>query len=469
MGLWDWLTGQGATPNSTVSVPDSVGPTYNPGDPNQLEFEDAEPTGNRMAAIVTSPWDGWPAEWGTPAWNQGRLGDLIDSAWGAIDLNASVLSAMPVYLTRDGVVVEPREWMANPDPMIYSSWAEFAKQLFWDYQLGEAFVLPMAVGSDGKPSNFRVIPPWQVNVEMGGGGRVYNIGSFDVTDEILHIRYKSATDCARGVGPLESGKYRLIAAGVLARYAAEVAQGGGIPYYWIESERRLSKPESDELKDQWWRSRTQNPAIPPVLSGGITAKRMQYTPAEVGLVDLAQFNESRIVTLLGVPPFLMGLPSGGDSMTYSTVAQLFDFHDRASVKTKATHVMQALSGWAVQPDERVELNRDEYTRPSLGERVAAYKTLIDAEVLTAEEVRGMERFNGGAGIVPPSQADPDARNAPAVGAVKQRDVAETLQKVYLAVDSVITSDEARQIANKAGADLPVPGPDFGTQPGGDVQ
>jgi phage portal protein BeeE len=206
-----------------------------------------------------------------------------------------------------------------------------------------------------------------------------------------------------------------------------------------------------------------------VLSGGITAKRMQYTPAEVGMVDLAQFNESRIVTLLGVPPFLMGLPSGGDSMTYSNVSSLFDFHDRASLRPKALTVMSALSGWALPRDERAELNRDEYSRPALKERTEAWKILIDAEVLTAEEVRGMERFNGGAGIVSPSQADPDARNAPAAGAVKQRDVAETLQKVYLAVDSVITSDEARQIANKAGADLPVPGPDFGTQPGGDVQ
>lgn len=43
-------------------------------------------------------------------------------------------------------------------------------------------------------------------------------------------------------------------------------------------------------------------------------------------------------------------------------------------------------------------------------------------------------------------------------AVKQRDVAETLQKVYLAVDKVITAPEAREIANKAGADLELPGP-----------
>lgn len=45
-------------------------------------------------------------------------------------------------------------------------------------------------------------------------------------------------------------------------------------------------------------------------------------------------------------------------------------------------------------------------------------------------------------------------------AAKQRDLAETLQKIYLAVDKVITVEEARRIANAAGGQLELPGPDF---------
>jgi HK97 family phage portal protein len=399
------LTGADATPNGNVGTPPSVGPGYRPGDPDGVEFEDAESTGNRMASILTSPWDGWPAEWSTPAWTQnGRVGELVDAAWGAIDLNASVMSAMPVYMTRNGDVLEPATWMTNPDPMIYTSWAEFAKQLFWDYQLGEAFVLPMSTGADGWPLNFRVIPPWLVNVEMGPAGRVYNIGSLDVTDEILHIRYTSTTDSPRGVGPLESGKYRLIAAGVLARYAAEVAQGGGIPYYWLETEKRLTPEEAALLKRQWWEARTLNPGQPPIMTNGVKANRMQFTPAEIGLTELAQFNESRIVTMLGVPPFLMGLPSGGDSMTYSNVSSLFDFHDRASLRPKANAVMSALSGWALPRGKSVELNRDEYSRPALKERAESYKILSDVGAISVDEIRTMERLQGDAPTPPPPPA-----------------------------------------------------------------
>jgi hypothetical protein len=138
---------------------------------------------------------------------------------------------------------------------------------------------------------------------------------------------------------------------------------------------------------------------------------MAYTPEELGLTDLAQFNESRIVTLLGVPPFLMGLPSGGDSMTYSNVSSLFDFHDRASLRPKALAVMSALSGWALPRGQSVELNRDEYTRPAFAERAEAYAKLQPLGILSNEEIRTMERLQGDAPALPQPEEDTLAAEA----------------------------------------------------------
>jgi HK97 family phage portal protein len=393
VGFWDWLTGSDATPNDTVGDPPSVGPGYTPGDPDGVVVEGDDTFSGERAAIVPSPHDGWPADW-VKTWDSGHVGDLVDTAWTCLDLNASVLSTMPVYRTRGGRVLEPLSWMMNPDPLIYTSWEEFAKQLFWDYQLGEAFVLPMARGADGFPYNFRVIPPWLVNVEMGGGRREYKLGGIDVSDDVLHIRYKSSTDSARGMGPLENGRTRLVAAGVLARYAMQIAEQGGIPHYVLEVERRLSREDREDLQQQWWDARVRKLARPPVLHGGMKAKQVQMTPADIGLTDLASFTEARIAVMLGVPPFLVGLPSGGDSMTYSNVSQLFDFHDRASLRTKARAVMSALSGWVLPRGQAVELNRDEYTRPPLRERAEAYGKLVEIGALDGQEVRTMERFHG---------------------------------------------------------------------------
>jgi HK97 family phage portal protein len=398
--FWSWLlhgSSAGETPNA--NPPSSVGPPgYEPGDPNGVEFEPAPGGVNtRFAHILPSPWSGWPAEWATPAFNQ-AAGPLVDTAWACLDLNASILSAMPVYRTRSGKVIDPATWMTNPDPTIYESWAEFAKQLFWDFQMGEAFVLPMAATADDRPHNFRVIPPWLVNVEMEKGRRVYNIGALDVTGDILHIRYKSTTDSARGIGPLEAGGPRAVAAGLLVKLVGSIAEQGGLPPYFLTTEQRLTRDQARDQLDEYVDSRIRNSGRPALLSFGVKPSTLTTSVKDMTLLELGQWTESRIAVLLGVPPFLVGLPSGGDSMTYSNVTSLFEFHHRSSLNPKAVHVMSALSGWALPRGQQAELNRDEYTRPPLAERAEAYSKLAAIPgVLSAPEIRTMERLRGEVG------------------------------------------------------------------------
>ena len=93
---------------------------------------------------------------------------LTDTAWMCLDLNANQLSTMPPYL-KNAAPTLIADWLNNPDPDCYTSWEEFAKQLFWDYQLGEAFVLATARYSTGWPARFHVVPPWWVAIEMDDG------------------------------------------------------------------------------------------------------------------------------------------------------------------------------------------------------------------------------------------------------------------------------------------------------------
>jgi hypothetical protein len=69
--------------------------------------------------------------------------------------------------------------------------------------------------------------------------------------------------------------------------------------------------------------------------------------------------------------------------------------------------MSALSAWALPYGQTAELNRDEITRPGLGERAQAYAVLHGIEdesgrALYATEVRAMERF----GTLPEDIPDP---------------------------------------------------------------
>jgi hypothetical protein len=51
-------------------------------------------------------------------------------------------------------------------------------------------------------------------------------------------------------------------------------------------------------------------------------------------------------------------------------------------------------------------------------------------------------------------------DAAAARTARELSIAEMVQKVYLGVGKVITSDEAREIVNGAGANLAIPGPEF---------
>lgn len=386
MSFWSWLKGE---------LPPT--PADSPGDPHGVELVGEPIAARALPTLWPSSWDGWPSEWNTPQFGtQLGLSKLIDVAWAAIDLNASVLSSMPVYRLGNGEILPPLPWMTNPDPSIYTCWTEFCKQMVWDYlATGEVFILPMAHYASALPSQFRVIPGWLINAEMRGSERAYTLGGRDVTDDILHIRYQSTTDDAHGHGPLEVGGERMVATGLLQRYAQRIAETGGVPFYWMEIDRRLTQAEATDLQAQWLLSRKVHAGEPAIVSGGAELKQAGSMSArDMTLLELSQFNEGRICALLGVPPHLMGLPAGGDSMTYKNAEGIYEFHDRSSLRPKANALMSALSWWALPRGQSCELNRDEYTRPGMLERAQAWKTLREAGVVSVDEIRAAERFTG---------------------------------------------------------------------------
>jgi len=396
IGFWSNLLSVPSVPERfNANGPDT---DRRPGDPDMVDITALQnlPEGRALPWIQPTSWSGYPDTWSTPKFNQAKTTSLIDAAWACIDLNSSVLSTMPIYRMRNGKIIDPVSWMSNPDPTVYGSWQEFAKQLFWDYHLGEAFVLPMATGSDGYPIRFRVIPPWMVNVELGRHGtREYKLGSLDVTSEILHIRYQSTTVDPRGHGPLEAAADRQVVVGLLQRYVKNLAETGGVPMYWLGVDRKISASEATDMMDRWIESRSKYAGHPALVSNGATLNQArQMNASEMTLLEMTQFSEARIAILLGVPPFLVGLPGATGSLTYSNIEQLFSFHDRSSLRPKATAVMSRLDSWALPAPQTLELNRDDYTRPSLADRANAYKTLIEAGIMEPKEARAMERLDG---------------------------------------------------------------------------
>lgn len=398
-----------SVPPATVGPPSAV-----PGDPDGLTLEGPTRPASQPPRIGPSAWSGWPADWWPPAWGSSSAqARLTDTAWAAIDLNANLLATMPPYLV-GGADTLDAAWMTNPDPDLYASWEEAAKALFWDFQLGEAFILATARYASGYPARWHVVPPWAVQVELTGGRRRYSIGSVDVSPDLLHVRYQGSVDDARGHGPLEAASLAMVAEGVLARYALGFAEAGGVPPSILVVNEELTADQAAALQAQWVAARMSRIGEPAVLSGGIEWKATGANPAEAGTRELLDRTSSRVATALGVPPFLLGLPSGGDPMTYSNVTQLFDYHWRAGLRPKAQIVVAALSGWLLPRGTSLELNRDAYVQPEPLARAQTAQILhgiTDPQgnpALTVEEIRAAERLavTGAAGLSVPTPPPP---------------------------------------------------------------
>ena len=112
----------GVTPNlNPSSTPPTVGGgDYTPGDPHGVEMVASGETETRALPFPQpSGWDGWPASWSVPQWDFGsRFNELVDVAWTCLDLNASVLSAMPQAVRHSASLRAGSRLLCNRSPAL---------------------------------------------------------------------------------------------------------------------------------------------------------------------------------------------------------------------------------------------------------------------------------------------------------------------------------------------------------------
>ena len=197
-------------------------------------------------------WAGWPAEWQTPNW-YGRVAASDRHRLGLprLEQRHSRRRCRP-YLVGASPTL-PADWMNNPDPDLYTSWDEFAKQLFWDFQMGEAFVLATAYYSQ------RVSGPVPCRRPVDGQRRARRRRAPPLHDrQRRRHRRSSCTSAIRAppTTPAVTARSRPAPAGwsppnALARYASQLAASGGIPHSVLKHPGNLNADQAYELQAAW--------------------------------------------------------------------------------------------------------------------------------------------------------------------------------------------------------------------------
>jgi len=351
--------------------------------------------------VQVQAWNGWPVGWNTPSWFD-TSAHLLATLGTCIDLNTKQLASFPIYGVKGVQVVQLPEWSNNPEPELYSDWVEAAKQLFNTYQnTGEAILWATGrygLNSDGPVARWVVLNPEFVNVEWSDGEISYALSGQPLERrDVCHIKYQSYPMNLRGIGPLEWASRNIVSANALEQMATNLATRSGIPWGVIKHPRHLNALEAADLQNRWVTAARNRAGAPAILSGGIELEPLTISPREMALIELRVFDETRIASALGVPPFLVGLPQP-DGMTYSNAESLFDFHWRSTLRTMAHTAASAMSGWLLPRGTKMEFNRDEYVKPGGEERARTYALLhglVDEKgnhAITVDEIRLAERY-----------------------------------------------------------------------------
>jgi HK97 family phage portal protein len=389
----------------------------------------------------------WAALWGS-----GQIDTVDGGKW------KTALSLVPVYASTSHIA---DAWASSPwcayeksaagvpvksavQPRLLTDPGTFALDLYsWRFQLasslglwGNAYGLVTATDQVGTPAQVVWLRPDRVEVdeEFGRAPRYFYEGRLIDAASMIHIPWYVVPGSVKGLSPI--GVFRTqIETGVEAQKTGKsFYKRGAVPGAILKhSMKGMTSEQATEAKRRFMASTSSNE---PFVSGSDwDYQSIPLPPSDVNFIHGVKLTANQIAAVYRVDPDMVGGEAGGSTLKYATLEMNeLNFNTR-TLRPFATRVESALDR-VLPPTQYVKANLDARVRADLKTRYESHKIAIDAGFKTLDEVRALEE------LPPLTTGDGDA---------SARSVAELVQKLYLGVGVVLTADEARTLANRAGA------------------
>lgn len=406
--------------------------------------------------------------WGAGmVWQPGSSPDSASSAarlsavFGAWRLLSDAISTLPVDVFRvDG---ESRTPAPIPPWLRFSAPGEsridyLAQVLLSLLTNGSAFIATPR-NALGVPTRLVVLDPTVIEVAVVAGRRTYRWQGHEFTArDVQQINGMILPGQLRGMSPIRYARDVIDGALSAQQYGTAFFGNAGVPPAVISvpaapgnapNQGKTDSERAREIAEAWKATHggTSNAGKVGVLIGGATLETISFSPEDAQWLESRRFGVQEIARIYGVPPHLLADSSNSTSWGSGLSEQNLAFGQFA-LRPWITRIEEAhnqLLASAGLVDQRLKLNLDASLRASPKDRYTVYAMGIRNGVLTVDEARALEDL-------PPLPGDAGS------GDLSPRDLAEALQKIYLAVGKVISAEEAREILNRAGADLTGPAP-----------
>ena len=385
-----------------------VGPTSSEGFGNTSVMYSAD----LPAPPGVQAWSGWPVGWDVPLWgNQpGWLTARCSTVGTCVDTIGRTASTFPPRVTRKTDLLDPQPlWTDNPEPNLYANFDEWVKGAINSLLIrGNCFIAATGRNAESYPNRWVTLNPDYMEVEIVGGQLVYRFAGDRIpSEDVLHIKYQQIPGSLVGLGPLDWTLRNIMSADALAQYGTNLAQRGGIPWGVLTAPGNVSSTQSAGIRDQWNAAAPTRNGAPAILSGGMTLQTLSFSPENMALLSLREFDEQRIGAAFGVPPSFLNLPEPS-GLTYTTAQMIQSHFYYDTLRPMMKNIGDALSLWALPRGTNVTFDASEYLAPDLPAHVSA---LVQAAAIIPEAADELRRVLGMPGAsmkpaVPPAPAMP---------------------------------------------------------------
>lgn len=307
---------------------------------------------------------------------------------GAVDFICGSIASMPVklYKYKKGKVEEvendTRVRMLNGDTGNTLDGFQTKKAMVEDYLLGKGGYCYIQRDMQNRVTALKYIPDEQVmpfvNTDPLNRFVQFYVGTYRIYPWNMIKLLRNTKDGAQGKGVTDEISKALETAYSTLIYQLGLVKSGGNKKGFLLSEKRLAKPQLDELKTAWQGMYANNTQSVMVLNDGLKFQESANSSVEM------QLNESK-------------------KTLQDEINDVFHIHDDFNLTFKEAifpivkAFETALNSTMLLENEKksyfFEFDTKEIIKATLKERYEAYKTAKDTGFITINEIRRMENMN----------------------------------------------------------------------------
>lgn len=212
-------------------------------------------------------------------------------------------------------------------------------------------------------------------------------------EKVFHL--KAFGDGDVGMSPVSYAR-QTIGTSIASERAAGQTFGKGMRAKGFFTFPTQLSPEQREQARKNFAERYSGPNAPGVgiLEAGVDFKAVNISPRDAELIMNRRFNVEEICRWLGVPPIVIGHAGEGQTMWGTGVSAIMQSWLNLGLRSQLKRIEKAISKRIMTPEERrrfkVRFNYEDLLRGDAAARSAFYTALLNAGVMTINEVRKLE-------------------------------------------------------------------------------